>query len=96
MDPNTIPSMPFHIVADEVDNNEIPELVGSDWEISIASDPVLAAEPMGAPPALLKVTPETVVSRRITCDEMAVFEGRSFQCIDENTLRSMEAVLIAF
>jgi hypothetical protein len=33
--------------------------------------------------------------RRVSCDEQAFFEGRSFQVIDETTLRSMEAVLIS-
>lgn len=33
--------------------------------------------------------------RRVSCDEQGVFEGRSFQCIDEATLRNMEAILIS-
>jgi hypothetical protein len=91
IDPNTIPSMPFHIVADNninfVESNEIPELPTSDWETSAAPMEV-SSNPMA--PKL--ATPD---NKQLLVETMAVFEGRSFQCIDETTLRSMEAVLIA-
>ena len=99
IDLNTIPSMPFHIVTDDqafVDTNEIPEFPASDWEVNLAPATV---EPMPMPmaPTLLPVTPDHQISSSsslVSCDEMAVFEGRSFQCLDETTLKSMEAVLI--